>query len=91
MLDEDTTLTIAAPGLLANDVDVDSSNLTVVKVTNPLRGTLTLTANGSFTYTPWPNYHGPDGFLYRVRDETSSSRLALVILSVRPVAEGPAR
>jgi VCBS repeat-containing protein len=91
MLDEDTTLTIAAPGLLANDVDVDSSNLTVVKVTNPLRGTLTLNANGSFTYTPRANYHGPDGFLYRVRDETSSSRLALVILNVRPVAEAPVR
>jgi VCBS repeat-containing protein len=91
MLDEDTTLTIAAPGLLANDVDVDSSNLTVVKVTNPLRGTLTLNANGSFTYTPRANYHGPDGFLYRVTDETSSSRLALVILNVRPVSEAPAR
>ncbi len=64
-LNEDSTLTIAAPGLLANDVDVDSPNLTASKVTNPLRGTLTLNANGSFTYTPIANYNGPDLFIYR--------------------------
>ncbi len=88
-LNEDTTLTITAPGLLANDVDVDSANLTAVKLTNPLRGTVTLNANGSFTYTPPANYNGPDYFIYRARDEASYSNLALVTLNVKAVADAP--
>jgi len=88
-LNEDTVLTIAAPGLLANDVDVDSTSLTASKVTNPLRGTVTLNANGSFTYTPPANYNGPDYFIYRVKDEASYSNLALVTLNVRAVADAP--
>ena len=50
--DEDTTLTVSAPGVLGNDTDTDGNPLTAVKVTNPAHGTLTLNANGSFTYTP---------------------------------------
>ena len=87
-LNEDSTLTMAAPGVLANDVDVDSPTLTAVKVTNPLRGTLTLNANGSFTYTPVANYNGPDLFIYRATDGTSSN-LALVLLTVKAVADAP--
>jgi hypothetical protein len=74
---------------MANDVDPDSVNLTATKVTNPLFGTLTLNANGSFTYTPRANYNGPDLFIYRIRDEELSSNLALVILDVKPVADAP--
>src|SRR5207245_2518026 len=48
--DEDTALTVAAPGVLGNDTDIDSPTLTAVLVSNPTHGTLTLNANGSFTY-----------------------------------------
>src|SRR5207247_804957 len=60
--DEDTALTIAAPGVLANDTDIDGNTLTAVLVTSPSHGTLALNANGSFTYTPVSNYNGPDSF-----------------------------
>ena len=56
---EDTALVRAAPGVLGNDNDVDGSALTAVLVTGPGHGTLTLNANGSFTYTPAANYNGP--------------------------------
>src|SRR5207249_2728650 len=49
---EDTVLTIAAPGVLANDSDVDGDPLTAVIVAGPAHGSVTLTASGSFTYTP---------------------------------------
>ena len=60
--DEDTALTIAAPGVLANDSDLDGDALTATVVTGPSHGTLTLNSDGSFTYTPAVNYHGPDSF-----------------------------
>lgn len=34
----------------------------------PLHGTVTLATDGSFTYSPDVNYHGPDAFWYRIRD-----------------------
>ena len=39
---EDTPLTIAAPGVLGNDTDVDGNPLTAIVVTRPTHGTLTL-------------------------------------------------
>ncbi|MES2097137.1 MAG: Ig-like domain-containing protein, partial [Pseudomonadota bacterium] len=55
---EDTTLTIAAAGVLANDTDADGNALKAVLVAGPAHGTLTLNANGSFSYTPAANYNG---------------------------------
>jgi len=46
------TLTVAAPGVLQNDSDPDNNPLTAQSVTNPTKGTATLAADGSFTYTP---------------------------------------
>ena len=81
---EDTVLTVAAPGVLANDTDADGDALTAAKVTDPAHGTLTLNANGSFTYTPAANYNGPDTFTYRANDGTAYSNTATVTLTVTP-------
>ena len=44
-----TTLTVAAPGVLGNDSDVDGNPLTAVRNTSPSNGSLILNANGSFS------------------------------------------
>ncbi len=67
-LNEDTILNLPAPGVLANDCDIDGDPLTVALVTGPTHGTLTLNADGSFTYTPDADYNGADSFTYRVND-----------------------
>jgi VCBS repeat-containing protein len=86
---EDTPLTVPAPGVLSNDTDPDSSTLTAAVVTGPGHGTLTLNANGAFTYTPTANYTGPDTFTYRANDGTLDSGLATVTMTVTPVNDAP--
>src|SRR5262249_23945550 len=86
---EDTTLTVPAPGVLANDSDVDSCNLMASVVTNPANGSLSLGSDGSFVYTANPNYNGPDSFTYKVSDGQLDSNIATVALSVTPVNDPP--
>ena len=66
---EDTTLNVPAPGVLGNDTDPDPGDtLTAVFVSGPSHGSVTLNANGAFSYVPAPNYNGPDSFSYKARD-----------------------
>src|SRR5206468_62258 len=87
--DEDTALTISAPGVLANDTDIDGDTLTALLVTGPTHGALTLNTNGSFTYTPAANYNGPYTTLFRSSDGSANSATATVSLTVRPVNDAP--
>ncbi len=88
-MNEDATLTIAAPGVLANDTDVDGDALTAELVTGPTVGTLTLNANGSFTYTPSANYFGTVTFTYRAYDGVAYSAPATVTITVAPINDAP--
>ena len=81
---EDTTLTIAAPGVLANDTDPDGDPLTAVKVSDPSHGAVTLNSNGGFTYIPSQHYSGSDSFTYKAYDGTTYSNVATVSLTINP-------
>ncbi|TDQ73713.1 MBG domain-containing protein [Sphingobacterium yanglingense] len=89
IINEDVTLTVPAPGILANDTDVDSNTLTAVLVTGPTNGTLTLNANGSFTYTPNANFNGTDSFTYRASDGAAQSNIETVTITVNAVNDAP--
>src|SRR5206468_3605067 len=87
---EDTTLTVSAPGVLANDSDVEGDTLSAVLVSSPTHGTLTLNANGSFSYTPATNYNGSDSFTYKANDgQADSATNATVSITVTPVNDPP--
>ncbi|HVK07941.1 MAG TPA: ELWxxDGT repeat protein [Gemmataceae bacterium] len=88
-LDEDGVLAIGAPGVTANDLDVDGDSLSAALVSGPAHGDLLFNADGSFTYTPDPNFNGPDGFTYRVSDGTADSNVVAVSLAVAPVNDPP--
>jgi Bacterial Ig domain/FG-GAP repeat len=88
-VNEDTPLNMAAPGLLGNDNDVDSSGLSAVLVSGPANGELSLNANGSLSYTPSANFNGSDSFTYRVSDGAADSNTATVTITVNPVNDPP--
>src|SRR4029079_16913981 len=63
---EDVPLTIGVDlGVLANDVNLDGGAMTAEVVTGPAHGTLTLNADGSFSFSPEANFHGSDSFTYK--------------------------
>lgn len=88
-VNEDATLSVGAPGVLGNDADPEGTALTAVRLTNPLHGTLTFSANGSFTYRPAANYFGTDRFTYRATDGAGNSNVATVTLNVNSVNDVP--
>src|SRR6185295_6344689 len=79
----------AANGVLANDTDADGNPLTAALASNPAHGTVALSSNGSFTYTPAAGYTGPDAFTYRASDGSLSSNTATVSITVTTVNSAP--
>jgi hypothetical protein len=50
----------------ANPANLLNSQFTAQLVTGPTHGTVTLGANGTYSYTPASGYLGPDSFTYRI-------------------------
>mgnify|MGYP001024426723 CR=1 FL=1 len=88
------TLSIAAPGILANDSDPDSGDaLMAVNFGTlvPEGGALVHHADGSFNFTPPRNYIGTKRFSYQAQDSAgATSEVATVSITVaanrRPLA-----
>ncbi len=78
-----------ALGVLANDTDADGDPLTALKATDPANGTLIFNTNGTFVYTPNPNFNGTDSFWYRPFDGASPGNLTTVTFNVAAVNDPP--
>ena len=78
-----TPLTVSARGVLINDTDADGDTLTAVIAAVPAHGTVALSPNGGFVYTPAPDYYGADAFTYQANDGHGGlSNVASVALTV---------
>ena len=80
--DANTTLQIAAPGVLANDRDPNGDPLALVLRDRPRSGKVALFADGSFLYTPRADFRGQDSFTYAVSDGHGGTATATVRLAV---------
>ena len=80
-VNEGETLSVPAPGVLANDMDPDGDHLTAVLYSAPTGGSLSLNADGSFTYTPNQGTTS-DTFQYTASDGTAVSDPATVTITV---------
>jgi len=87
--DEDSTMTIAAAGVLGNDTDIDTTALAAVLVAGVANGVLALNEDGSFAYTPEANFCGADGFRYQAHDGALPSNQATVTINVACANDAP--
>ncbi len=74
--------------VLANDTDVDGDSLTVTAVTQGLHGSVANNSS-SVSYTPNPNYFGPDTFTYTISDGHGGTDTATVHVTVTNVNDPP--
>lgn len=87
---EDRLLEVAATtGVLGNDEDADGDRIEAVIVEPPAHGSLSLRADGSFTYAPDGDYFGDDDFAYRASSAIAESDPTTVAIDVRPVNDAP--
>ena len=88
--DNVTYLNTAVSGnVLTNDQDPQGDNLSVniTLISNPLNGSVSMSANGNYTYTPTTNYLGVDEFQYEVCDDQSQSACDTVLVSIDVVGQ----
>jgi VCBS repeat-containing protein len=76
-------LTVPAAGVLANDSDPDDDPLTARLASEPNQGTVSLAADGSFSYRSRKKAKGTDSFTYLVQDSTGLTALETVTIQIK--------
>jgi hypothetical protein len=75
--------------VLDNDTDADGDPLSAGLVSGTANGVLSLNGDGSFSYTPSPNFNGLDSFTYVANDGLADSNVATVTITVNDVNDPP--
>jgi hypothetical protein len=83
---EDTPLT---KNVSVNDSDTDGDSLRFFLLTNPANGSIIFNLDGSFTFTPNPNWNGVTTFVYRACDPAGLCSIAKVTITVNPTNDPP--
>ena len=82
-VDEDTVLN----GRLPAATDVDGDPVSYAKASDPGHGTLTVRADGSYTYAPAGNFFGADSFTFAVGDGNGGLATYTQVLTVNAVVD----
>ncbi len=69
--------------------DTDGDQLTFSTSMQPNHGSVTVNPNGTYTYTPNPDYNGPDSFIILVSDGKGGTVTVNVEITVTPVNDAP--
>lgn len=77
------SVTVGAPGVLANDTAAATLQ-TAQLASTPQHGGVVLVSNGGFTYTPAPGFVGQDSFTYIAGVHGVMSAPATVTITVQP-------
>ncbi|MEF8843520.1 MAG: Ig-like domain-containing protein, partial [Haloarculaceae archaeon] len=91
----DDSFTIDEDATLSDDVSGNDPGLGDVPVTysvaagdEPAHGTVNMSGDGTFDYTPNAGYNGSDSFTYTVTDDDGDSATATVNITVNPADDG---
>ena len=71
------------------DSDVDGDDLTVTLLSPPANGMVVLNTDGSFDYTPYPDFNGTDEFTYEVSDGNGGTDVGTATVTIDPVNDAP--
>jgi len=85
-MQEDSSIMVVQPGVLANDT---GSGLSAMLAGSVSSGQLVFNIDGSFNYTPDVDFYGTVSFEYIVTDGTLNSNPAVVTIDVVPVNDSP--
>ncbi|MFY9478165.1 MAG: Ig-like domain-containing protein [Aquabacterium sp.] len=69
--------------------DKDGDALTFTKGSDPTNGTVTVNPDGTWTYTPKPDYNGSDSFTVLIDDGHGGKATSTVNIGVTPVNDAP--
>ncbi|MDO9255911.1 MAG: Ig-like domain-containing protein, partial [Bacteroidales bacterium] len=83
---EDTQLN---ENVMTNDQVLCNLPINVTSNTPPQHGTVTVNADGTFTYMPEPDYNGSDSFNYTITDFVGATSTATVTVTIDPVNDHP--
>src|SRR5690606_1755702 len=86
---ENLSLTTPEATPISNQVDgtdVDGDDLIFSLDSGPQNGTVEVPPDGRFTYTPDPDYHGPDEFTVLVDDGNGGTTISTVFIIVTPTS-----
>jgi outer membrane protein OmpA-like peptidoglycan-associated protein len=68
--------------VLSNDSDEDGSSLTIISVSQPANGQVTINNDGTVTYVSNAGYEGSDSFTYTISDGDGGESTATVSVTV---------
>ena len=75
--------------LSSNDTASGDGGNTWSLDTGPSNGGVVINANGTFNYTPDPDFNGSDSFTYKITDADGDTNIATVIVTISAVDDAP--
>jgi len=86
---EDTPIT--GRDIRLNDTDPEGGTLIVntTPIVPPRHGSVVINSDGTYVYTPNPNYNGKDEFVYEVCEVDKDCAIATVVIDIYPVNDPP--
>ncbi|OYQ85720.1 tandem-95 repeat protein [Wohlfahrtiimonas chitiniclastica] len=76
-------------GKITDVMDKDGDELTYTLGEMPTHGTVVVNEDGTYTYTPNPDYHGDDQFTVVVSDGYGGETVVTVPVTITPVNDAP--
>jgi hypothetical protein len=84
-----TVLNVSSPGVLTNDRSDGGGSMTAQLSRGAANGVISLSPDGSFTYTPNPGFSGVDSFAYQVSNAVGPGSVATATITVPAPTPAP--